>query len=146
MKELSVSGGYVTQVDDDIYERFRNTPLFSAVRPHTVYVFCKQGLLHRLIMGLKDPKVEVDHKDHNGLNNQRSNFRRANRTQNAQNGKDSGRNKTGFRGVHYDGKRRKFRASICINKKAKHLGYYSTPEEASQVYKEAVTRYFNLIY
>lgn len=32
----------------------------------------KTGYLHRKLMGITDPSVWVDHKDHNGLNNRRS--------------------------------------------------------------------------
>ena len=32
---------------------------------------CRTLLMHRVIMGVTDPAVEVDHKDNNGLNNRR---------------------------------------------------------------------------
>ena len=44
---------------------------------------CRSLSMHRIIMGVRDPAVEVDHKDNNGLNNRRStNLRLCNHKQN----------------------------------------------------------------
>ncbi len=33
---------------------------------------CRTLMMHRLVMGVADPAIEIDHKDNNGLNNRRS--------------------------------------------------------------------------
>ena len=43
-------------------------------------------------------------------------------------------NKTGYRGVSYSIKNRKFKAQITVNKHVKHLGFFNTKEEAAEVY------------
>lgn len=42
----------------------------------------KTVMLHRVILDVKDPAVEVDHRDNNGLNNRRSNLRPCTHKQN----------------------------------------------------------------
>lgn len=47
----------------------------------------KYTLMHRLILGLTDPEVHVDHKNHNGLDNRRENIWACTRLENMQNPK-----------------------------------------------------------
>jgi hypothetical protein len=84
-------------------------------------------------MHVSDPKVMVDHKDGNGLNNQRSNLRICTNGQNKQNGTVYKNSKTGFRGVTYRKDLNKFRSKISFNGKEIHLGYFDTALEAAQV-------------
>jgi hypothetical protein len=55
--------------------------------------------MHRLIMGVTDQKVLIDHVDRDGLNNRRSNLRIADRSLNAHNCKVREDSTTGIRGV-----------------------------------------------
>jgi len=103
----------------------------------------KRILIHRLIMN--PPKgMEIDHKNGNGLDNRRSNLRICTREENGRHRKLSILNTSGYHGVHYckDSKRRKrWMASIRINKKKTYLGRYYTKEEAAEVYKHASLKY-----
>ena len=58
-------------------------------------------LMHRIIMGVDDPTVFVDHIDGDGLNNQRSNLRLASRAENKRNGRDYRNNTSGVKGVWF---------------------------------------------
>jgi hypothetical protein len=91
--------------------------------------------LHRLIMGITDSKVKIDHKDGNGLNNTRDNLRLSTNSQNAYNAKDHKNNTSGFRGVTWDKRQERFEAKININGKKSHLGYFDTAERASKAYE-----------
>jgi hypothetical protein len=62
----------------------------------------KHILMHRLLLGLNDPKVLVDHKDGDGLNNKRSNLRPCTHAENMRNSKVRAHNKTGVRNVRYE--------------------------------------------
>jgi hypothetical protein len=95
--------------------------------------------MHRLILGVKDRKIRVDHKDRNGLNNQRNNLRIANVVQNAGNSRKRD-NKTGFKGVSRRGKR--FMAYIGVKGKVSYLGSFDTAELASVAYEAAANKYF----
>lgn len=76
------SGEYV-RVDEEDYERlskhkwclFKSEKWRYAIRNTWVDGRNKTIFMHREIMGITDPKVYVDHKDHDGLNNQKSNLR-----------------------------------------------------------------------
>ena len=84
---------------------------------------------------------EVDHWDHNGLNNRRSNLRpvtHAQNTRNAQKRKDGVSSK--FKGVCWDKQNRKFQAAITANGKRTHLGSFDSEEEAARVWNEAAKK------
>ena len=76
------SGDYVS-VDEDDYDRLvqYNWSLFKsdkwkyAIRTECVNGTQKTIYMHREIMGVNNPKIYVDHKDHDGLNNHKYNLR-----------------------------------------------------------------------
>jgi len=76
------SGEYV-RVDEEDYERLSQYSwcLFKSEKwQYAIRVEHKNGTqktiyMHREIMGVTDPKVYVDHRDHDGLNNLKSNLR-----------------------------------------------------------------------
>lgn len=79
----------------------------------------------------------VDHINLNPLDNRRSNLRIANRSQNATNSGRHKNNTSGFKGVTYSKRERKWQSSIIFNGKTKWLGYFISPELAYQAYCEA---------
>ncbi len=81
--------------------------------------------------------LDVDHRDANGLNNRRHNLRLATRQQNQFNQRTHFDNKAGLKGVHWHKRDRRWCAQIQINRKVKHLGYYTTPQEAYAAYCKA---------
>lgn len=96
--------------------------------------------MHRVILGLeKGDKLEGDHKDGNGLNNQRRNLRVATRTENHHNRTKYKTNTSGFKGV--SAKSNRWMAKINIGGKAKHLGYFDTPELAAAAYAKAAKKH-----
>jgi|SRR5215472_961266 len=83
--------------------------------------------MHRLIMDAPDD-MDVDHIDHNGLNNRRNNLRLATRSKNLHhNRRLSGA--SGYRGVV--AKRGGWAARISYNDRMLYLGTYDTPREAA---------------
>lgn len=92
--------------------------------------------LHRLIWLWhygKFPENHLDHIDGNPSNNKIENLREATDAQNIQNQRrPRANNKLGFQGV-YKVKNR-YRAVVTTNGKGKHIGYFSTPEEAHKAY------------
>lgn len=93
--------------------------------------------LHRMIMGVTDPKVLVDHIDGNGLNCRRENLRVTDHTGNACNASLRSDNTSGYKGVGYNKKARKWVATIQKDGKRKHVGTFATPELAAEAYARA---------
>lgn len=74
---------------------------------------------------------QIDHKDRNPLNNQRSNLRSATGSQNRHNCGLPSTNTTGVKGVWFDRKTGKYRAQIRVKGERFSLGYFDTLEEAA---------------
>lgn len=146
MKEIQLTQGYVALVDDEDFERVSQHKWYASIRPeaNNVYVIRKIGRktqgLHRFILGVEDPKIKVDHRDHNGLNNLRSNLRPT-RNQNAQNQRLSSANTSGFKGVSWKVREKKYQAGIKVNGKTVHLGTFSDLLEAACAYDMAAVKY-----
>lgn len=99
--------------------------------------------MHRLIMGISDKKVYVDHKDHNGLNNQKSNLREATHTQNLANTykyKHNGTSK--YKGVSLEKTSGKWKARIGVGNKVIALGRFDKESDAAICYNDAALKYF----
>jgi hypothetical protein len=141
-------GKYVTLVDDEDYE-YLNQFRWSTYKDKNTY-YARMVIkingetirirMHRLIM--KTPKeLLTDHKDGNGLNNQKYNLRICNYAQNAVNRK--GRGKSDYLGVRVVKRKNKnkFLASICKNYKTILLGVYDNEIEAAKIYDNAAKIY-----
>jgi hypothetical protein len=91
----------------------------------------KIKFMHRFLLGEPGGK-EVDHKDHNGLNNRRSNLRPCTSRQNKFNSSNRKNNTSGYRGVYFD--KRKNKWNVEIRKDGRHIfvGYFSDPKEAAR--------------
>jgi len=89
--------------------------------------------MHRMIL---DPpeNLLVDHINRDKLDNRRSNLRTCTPLENTRN--RMRRSKLGYKGVSGGGKHnpRKYRASIRVNRKQIHLGYFDTTLEAAKAY------------
>lgn len=96
--------------------------------------------MHREILGLKKGEIG-DHKDGDGLNNQRSNLRKCTHSENLRNAKK----RRGSHSSHYKGVtrcRNKWRAVIKVDQKKYSLGNFTTEKEAALAYNVAATKYF----
>ena len=153
MKEIKLTQGYVALVDVDDFEflnQFKwhvrdgnghNKYAIKNISVNNERIACR---MHRVIM--EAPKgVEVDHIDHNGLNNQKSNLRLCSTSQNAMNRKARGSSKyLGVYIVKIKGKNKTyeyFKAQINTNGKYKSLGYFKSEEIAAKTYDEAAKNY-----
>jgi len=98
-------------------------------------------LAHRLaflIMTGEWPRGEVDHINGCGSDNRWGNLRDGDRHQNMQNRRGPRKgSKSGILGATWDARYGKWVARIHVDGRSKHLGYFSTPEEAGAVYLDA---------
>jgi hypothetical protein len=97
--------------------------------------------LHRWITDAP-PGKDVDHFDHNGLNNRGLNLSVTSRTLNNFNTRGAPKHNisTGIKGVNfcYLSKKNPWRATITIDNKSKHLGLFPNKESAEKAYRNAV--------
>ena len=91
----------------------------------------------------RDPlQFDVDHKDLDTYNNKINNLRLATTQQNSFNRGISKTNTSGFTGVVWDKRDKRWRAKICPNGKQIHLGNFINKEDAIQARKEGEKKYF----
>jgi hypothetical protein len=102
MKEIKLTQGIVTLVDDEDFEYLNQFKWYAINAPRTYYATRNSRIkpgkqktiyMHREILNLTDSKVFCDHRDRNGLNNLRSNLRIATPAQNQAN-RNSRKNST----------------------------------------------------
>lgn len=95
--------------------------------------------LHRLVMGLPPMDLDIDHQDHNGLNDRKYNLSACTRSQNMLNRKGATKSSSsGIRDV-YRTKTGRWLASIKVDKKPRGLGTFDTAEEAEAVVNLALS-------
>lgn len=142
MREIKLFNGEVAHVDDEDYKMVSNhrwhlNKGYAATR---LYPSKKHLLMHRLILDAQ-PGQEVDHINHNKLDNQKSNLRFCTRTQNNGNRRKHVGCTSKFKGVSWDRNRHKWRAQIMINH-TYHLGRFPTEEAAALAYDDAAIKAF----
>lgn len=89
-------------------------------------------LMHRLVMGY--PKGNVDHINGNKLDNRKENLRLCNQSQNTANAPMRKSNKSGYKGVSWNKKYKKWEAYLTKDYKHVFLGYYDNKKGAAMAY------------
>jgi hypothetical protein len=149
MREIKLTQGQVALVDDEDYDylmqwkwRVRKQGNNFYARTYTPMVdwHRKELAMHRIIMNTP-PTLEVDHIDHNGLNNQKSNLRNCTEKQNKQNKKSFGLTSI-YLGVSFNKNAKKFQAMIKIDGKGIYGGSWDDEEDAAKSYDVLARQYF----
>jgi hypothetical protein len=83
----------------------------------------------------------IDHINRDKADNRIANLRLATSEQNAQNRLKNCTNTSGFKGVTWHKRDKRWQAAITVKRKVLHLGYYKTPEDAYLAYIEASKNY-----
>lgn len=146
MKKIKLTQGRVCKVDDEDYNSLIKFKWQGLKLRHTTYARTgihkgyKDGkrltdtiLMHRLIMNAPQG-LQVDHIDHDGLNNQKNNLRLCKNSENQMNQGVCKNNKSGYKGVSFNKRRSVWLSFIHVNNKTKYLGSFKSPENAAIAY------------
>lgn len=156
-RTIPLTRGYVATVDDEDYEWLsqfswylhRNAQLTTAYaarsqRKHEI----KPGerrrtvFMHREVLGLAIGRTPLaDHKDHDGLNNQRSNLRICTEAQNHENQRKT-RGRSRYKGVYWEARKNKWMASIRVAGRTKYISLHTSEEQAGRAYDRAAAEHF----
>lgn len=150
MKTITLTQGQVALVDDADFKwlsRWKWYTWQSPTRPGLFYAVrqarCRNGTqrtvrMHSVISGLRI----TDHRDNNGLNNQRRNLRPTTRATNKQNGIKRRKMTSQYKGVCWIQSHACWHAQIKRTGRTQHLGFYQDEIKAAQAYDAAARRYF----
>lgn len=149
MKKIALTKGKVALVDDADYEwlsqwkwcahQSRDGQRWYAVRRTyggPVRLFMK---MHRVVMGVPS-HIDVDHKNGNGLDNQRENLRVATKVQNTRNQKLRSTNTSGYKGVSRSAGR--WAAVLYVDYTQIYIGCFDDKRVAARAYDFAAMIHF----
>ena len=153
MKEIKLTQGKVALVDDEDFDEL-NKYKWCAVKDRTTFYAMRKPSqknparsMHRTIMNT--PKgMQVDHINHNGLDNQKHNLRNCTGAENTSNYKIPITNTSGYKGVYLQCDRRGeriykyWKAQISEQGKQKAIGNFKTPELAALAYNQKAKELF----
>ncbi len=143
MKLIPLTRGLFAMVDDKDYEDLSKHKWFARHSKGGVFYPSRMigddvEHMHRRIMNCPEG-FEVDHRDLNPLNNQRSNLRICTRSQNRANVRAYRGSKLGVKGVYLH--KGFYEAKIQINKIPIHLGCYRDLESAVKARRAGEVKY-----
>ena len=98
--------------------------------------------MHRLVMGVNDKDIDIDHIKHNLYDNRKSQLRIGNASLNGMNNQLSINNSSGCTGVWWHKYNQKWCAEIMVDNKKIYLGSYFDIEDAITARKNAEELYF----
>ena len=139
MKQIPLTQGKFALVDSEDYEMLSQFKWYCNkgyaarnVKYGTVY---RVGWLHRMLLS-PDPKEEVDHINHDTLDNRRSNLRICAHQENLCNQK-SVRGSSAYKGVYWHKSTRKWAAQLKFHQYQLYLGRHDTEYDAACAYDAA---------
>ena len=145
MKLLPLSQGQFAQVDDEDYERcmqYKWSAYKNKKRKDGSWYAArnisssetgtgKRGhqFLHRFIMNETDHDVFIDHRDHNGLSNQKYNLRKCNKNENIRHQRARTGGTSELKNVTFHKQRQKWVVVVCVDGDNRHRGIFPKDQE-----------------
>jgi hypothetical protein len=147
-RKIPLTKGKFAIVDPEDFDELNKFSWYAMSGTHSFYAYRSVTILgrkkaiamHHQIMPPPASFV-IDHDNHEGLDNRKSNLRLATISQNNCNRRrrpDAGRSK--YRGIDFDKRLKKWRARIRFNNKRILLGYFDNEIDAAKAYDEAARK------
>lgn len=148
MRKIIISsrtyGDKIVLVDDKDYDYLSQFNWSLLKDENTFYASRRCGKkrlkMHREILGISDPNIKIDHKDLNGLNNQRNNLRLATNSQNNRNRRSYKNSSSKYLGVTWRKHSTAWEASIKSDGKNNYLGHFKNEIDAALAYNNAAKK------
>jgi hypothetical protein len=138
---INLTQGKNAVVDDDDYNKISKYKWYAHKERTNWYAIRNQGnkkiKMHWDIVG-----KNVDHINHNGLDNRKCNLRKCSIHQNTMNSIIKKSNKSGFKGVSWDKENNKWVAQIMFNYKQIKIGRFTDKIQASLAYEKMAKKLF----
>lgn len=147
-RQIPLSRGLVALVSERDFERVSRYKWSCdgngyACRMESYYVDGKRQrrkiMLHRFILGAP-AHLQVDHINHNILDNRRENIRLVTRRQNRANSRPKRTGTSRYKGVHWHRRDQKWCAMIRAGGVKYHLGTFANEAEAAKAYDRAARK------
>jgi hypothetical protein len=143
-REIQLSQGKIALVDDDDFEKVSAYKWYAAKLTNKIWYAQRNvidentgkkkiQMLHRFIMQ-EFRKLHIDHINNDGLDCRKSNLRVATASQNGMNRGPSIDNLSGFKGVGWNGKSKRWEARLFTGNRNLFLGSFSCAEDAARAY------------
>ncbi len=151
MKKIHIKDDIYALVDDEDFERVNayewclndkgyaiaNYPCGYLPNGWTKYALMR---MHRFVMNLQKGDPQLDHKDLDKLNNQKSNLRFATQGENARNKPRRSSSKSQYKGVGFHTHSGLWRATLCVNGKT-YSTYHRDKIDAALSYNEMAIKH-----
>lgn len=150
MREIPLTQGKVALVDDEDFDRANQFKWYAVRSRRTFYAMRaipagKRKQVHQRLHTFLFPELGLlDHRDGDGLNNQRQNLRPATEHQNTFNARKTVSRETSsrFKGVRWRAPRSCWTAYITFDRHQIYLGQFDSEEDAALAYDYAAKIYF----
>lgn len=136
MRKIPLNNGKFVVIDDDDFERVSRYKWSFNIGYAQSNIGGKPTFMHRLIMGA-DRGILVDHRDFNGLNNQKNNLRFATHSQNTRYARPSKGRPHPHKGIVWVKPRKAWSARLNILGKTCEIAEFSSMESAAAAYNVA---------
>lgn len=134
------SNGYEFYFDLEDYDIIKNYTWNIATGYVESDSYGEKTKFHRLVMNCNETEKDVDHINHNTVDNRKGNLRIVTRSQNLMNTRLRKNNTSGIKGVYRSNN--KWIATIQKNKKRKYLGIFDNFDDAVLTRQQAEKKYF----